>query len=181
MHEPHPEIDRYKWRKNSSGYIVRDINLVGQKRQRIYQHRAIYELHYGPIPDGYELHHKNEVKDDNRLENIMCVTREQHKWLHAGAYVEDGAWFLQCKECRLHLKINDGNFWRSSQRRDGTPGWYCLDVCITCYPQYRAAIDHATYLRNREKVIARSNARRARLRAETPTFRLPSDAHNAIR
>lgn len=36
----------------------------------LYVHKAVYELHYGPIPKGYFILHKNGKKNDNRIENL---------------------------------------------------------------------------------------------------------------
>jgi len=38
----------------------------------------------GPLPSGYEVHHVNELKDDNRPTNlVICETRRLHHLLHA--------------------------------------------------------------------------------------------------
>ena len=40
------------------------------------------------IPDGWEIHHVNGDPLDNRFENLVCVTPEDHRKLH-GAAVEE--------------------------------------------------------------------------------------------
>lgn len=42
------------------------------------EHRLVYEENFGPIPNGYIIHHKNGVKFDNRPENLEALSREQH-------------------------------------------------------------------------------------------------------
>lgn len=37
-------------------------------------HRIIWEMHNGPIPPGMDIDHINGVRDDNRIENLRCVT-----------------------------------------------------------------------------------------------------------
>ncbi len=45
---------------------------------RILMHRYVYEKKYGPIPDGYDIHHVNEDKEDNRIENLECLLKAEH-------------------------------------------------------------------------------------------------------
>lgn len=42
----------------------------------------MWETFVGTIPKGYEIHHINGNKQDNRLENLQCLTREEHRELH---------------------------------------------------------------------------------------------------
>lgn len=60
-----------------SGYVMllRDRRYVGE-------HVLVWEAEHGPIPVGSQVHHINGVRDDNRLENLVCLTRQQHKTLH---------------------------------------------------------------------------------------------------
>ena len=46
------------------------------------KHRLIYEKKYGPIPPGCIIHHKNEIKTDNRLSNLELMKRSQHAIHH---------------------------------------------------------------------------------------------------
>ena len=60
-----------KLTKNRKGYLT-----VGVKRTKkiMRVHRLVYETFVGEIPNGYEIDHINTVRDDNRLENLRCVT-----------------------------------------------------------------------------------------------------------
>ena len=42
-------------------------------------HRVIWEMFNGAIPDGLQIDHINEVKDDNRIENLQLVTAKQNQ------------------------------------------------------------------------------------------------------
>ena len=45
-------------------------------------HRLVYETFVGEIPPGYELDHINTIRNDNRLENLKCVTHKENSNNH---------------------------------------------------------------------------------------------------
>jgi hypothetical protein len=45
-------------------------------------HRAVWKKANGPIPIGYEIHHINGNRLDNRLENLACLSKEEHDLIH---------------------------------------------------------------------------------------------------
>lgn len=55
---------------NTSGYIVVMFNGKYYKA-----HRIIWEMHYGPIPEGMEVDHIWHNRKDNQIENLRLVTR----------------------------------------------------------------------------------------------------------
>jgi len=64
--------DKLVLRKNNmqKGY-VRNQTAKGQ----CLQHRIVWETFNGEIPDGYEVDHINNVREDNRLCNLQLLTR----------------------------------------------------------------------------------------------------------
>lgn len=58
---------------NTNGYRV-----IGGVRE----HRIVWEMFNGVIPDGYEIDHINGVRDDNRIENLRLATRGQNSQNH---------------------------------------------------------------------------------------------------
>lgn len=48
----------------------------------VWEHRWVWEQANGPIPDGYEIHHRNHKKGDNRLENLELIKDHDHRILH---------------------------------------------------------------------------------------------------
>lgn len=58
---------------NSSGYYVLS---VCKKSMTV--HRLVWETFNGPIPRGFQINHKNSIRDDNRLENLEVVTPKQN-------------------------------------------------------------------------------------------------------
>jgi hypothetical protein len=48
-------------------------------------HREVWEKGYGPIPEGFHVHHKNGDKGDNRLESLELLSHGEHSARHAAA------------------------------------------------------------------------------------------------
>jgi len=49
----------------------------------ITQHRYNWIKHNGVIPKGYEIHHKNWNRYDNRIENLSLMSTNKHGRLHS--------------------------------------------------------------------------------------------------
>ena len=60
-----------KLTKDRKGYLIVGVKIT-KKIMKV--HRLVYETFVGEIPNGYEIDHINTIRDDNRLENLRCVT-----------------------------------------------------------------------------------------------------------
>lgn len=44
---------------------------------RLYkEHRVIWVMHNGPIPDNFDVDHIDHDKTNNRIENLQCISRQ---------------------------------------------------------------------------------------------------------
>ena len=71
--------------KNKSGYILITMpdHPNASKKGLVMEHRLVMESHIGRYLNKDEaVHHKNFIKDDNRIENLQLMTHSEHKSLH---------------------------------------------------------------------------------------------------
>lgn len=80
-------------------------------------HRAIWEDQHGPIPDGYHIHHTNNNRDDNRLENLECMSAKDHFAHHAAT-----SWITRSERAR--------------ERRENAP--LVAKTCVVCCEEYKS-------------------------------------------
>ena len=48
------------------------------QRKGVRLHRVVWEHYNGPVPDGFHIHHVNNDRADNRLENLECLSSREH-------------------------------------------------------------------------------------------------------
>ena len=73
-HKPGKRMKPYLLRK---GYLRVALSKNG-KRKSFLVHRLVWEAFNGPIPEGMQVNHINEVKTDNRLENLNLMTNKEN-------------------------------------------------------------------------------------------------------
>lgn len=110
------------WRIRADGY-VRKVDPVLKKR--MLEHVAVWIRAFGPVPLGYEIHHKNGIRSDNRLENLEILTPLEHGRLHSGCTkLKTGDWLKPCNTCN-ETKSLTLDFYK---RANGSP----LHECKKC-------------------------------------------------
>lgn len=69
--------------KNKRGYILMTY-WDGDRKINTREHRYIMEQHIGRKLEAWEdVHHKNGIRDDNRIENLEILPHEVHTSLHS--------------------------------------------------------------------------------------------------
>jgi len=81
--------------RGQDGY--RSLQLNGKALK---EHRVIWELHFGPIPQGTQIDHLNGVRDDNRIENLRLVSQTVNN--------------LNCRKSKNNTSGVNGVSWSSS-------------------------------------------------------------------
>ena len=76
---PIQEFNGIKYYFKREGYYKADYNLYKPTR---YMHRDVWAFHNGAIPDGYEIHHIDENKANNSIENLTIMLRGEHASMH---------------------------------------------------------------------------------------------------
>ncbi len=113
-------------------------------------HRSVWEKHFGPIPEGYVIHHIDEKKHHNGLMNLQILTEKEHRQHHA----KDG----RLKKGCLHLKKNCPNC--QIEFTDESPSnnaRFCSNKCSCAY-RWRTRNDEKIPQEQRKKICKTCSA-----------------------
>jgi hypothetical protein len=109
------------------GYVTKHgyRRIMTKDRKLRFEHVLVWETIHGPVPKGYELHHLNGDKLDNRLANLRLLTRLEHKRIHSGCYLVNGIWLKRCRRCHWFRRV-DQEFYEYIGRNGA------MGVCRRC-------------------------------------------------
>ena len=129
-HYKHPVFTNYAARKNGEVINVKNEKIIKmikfngylyfglsdeklEKNKNYYQHRFVYEVFRGVIPNCFEIDHINEIKSDNRLKNLQLLTHKQNVEKSNIINICISIWkerrFISIKKASIELDISASN------------------------------------------------------------------------
>lgn len=132
--------DNYFWTKgryqNDKGYIFiwKPNHPKCNNQGYVLEHRLVYEeYHKCCLLPWIEIHHKNEITSDNRIENLKPVTHKEHMQIHmTGNQIRKGSgldrsntFCSQCNSKETYINKKGRPVWFN----DGNGG----NLCNRCY------------------------------------------------
>jgi hypothetical protein len=127
--------------------------------------RAVWIDHFGLIPEGHHIHHKDGNKRNNHIENLQCLDKAIHisisiknnKWLGSKGNLEhlesirekSKAWHASKEGHEWHSK-HGKNTWKNREK--------ILKKCLECGNEYESWFSDSKYCHNRCKSRARRNS-----------------------
>lgn len=145
-------------RDEKTGYYLNSTN-------RVRLHRYVWEKEVGRIPQGYEIHHINRNKADNRIENLRLLSCSEHRKVHAVHTEEEKermrknlAENVRPKASQWH-KSAEGREWHKQQYEEVKDKLHRKEkkVCLNCGKTFEN-IPHSSFCSNACKSAWRRKA-----------------------
>ncbi len=96
---------------------------IYHKGRMCMEHRVVWELHNGEIPEGLQIHHRDENKLNNDISNLELVNPTEHKRIHSNATERIDGWYKVCGKCGQEK--HEGDYYISKE------GWLKSE-CKSC-------------------------------------------------
>lgn len=80
------EFDGKRYNIGSNGYYYKTLGAtdkINKGKARESMHRAVWIYHNGEIPHGHVVHHKDENRANNEINNLDLMLSSEHRAMHA--------------------------------------------------------------------------------------------------
>jgi hypothetical protein len=127
----------------------------GNTRQHVrLLHRQIWTDHFGEIPEGHHIHHKDGDWRNNDISNLECISASEHGREHMNERFKDEQYRKQNKidlakaqdKAKLWHKSEEGRKWH---REHGKKTWENKKTikksCQHCGNEFQAYFDRAKF------------------------------------
>lgn len=128
-------VEFYRYPGTPDGrYFFSGKDRIGKGVRRL--HRVIWEHHNGPIPDGYDIHHKDGNTLNNDPENLECIPAHDHRSHHTRKRMAENPGLFRdaLEKARLAApawhRSPEGRAWHSKNARENPPTYE--EGQITC-------------------------------------------------
>lgn len=134
-------------RFNSNDLSIHKGYLRTKGSKRGYCHRIIWEEDVGPIPEGFDVHHKDGNKLNNLLENLDCISKSDHMRLHSQEFKEKRRQCMSKNSEKVHawLKTSKGKKFLSNKAKKM---WEELPIrtfkCASCKKEFTTKYNKKT-------------------------------------
>lgn len=108
-------------------------------------HRDVWRRHHGPIPKGFEIHHKDENTENNAIDNLEMLSKADHLKKHIPSWKQRQAisWAKKTKEERDAIRKSaapwhgtpEGREWHSKHAKEIGFGIVEPSPCVCNYCQ----------------------------------------------
>lgn len=150
------EEDGYKFTFDErSGYYLSSKKIDGK---RLRYHVYFWIKNNGPIPPGFAVHHKDENKENNTLENFVLVSDIVHCRIHAKERMADPVRFENQKESLKRIQERAAEWHASLEGREWHKKHYeefkeklhseIIKKCIFCGKEYKTKKHGALFCSN---------------------------------
>lgn len=129
--------------KKNKGYFRIGLRKNG-KRKFYFVHRLVYEAFIGEIPEGYEVNHKDENKENNVLSNIdtLMTRKENNNWGTRNERAKKSLTNHPKKSKPVIQKSLQGDvikIWVSIHEIERELGFAHTNICFCCNGKYKQA------------------------------------------
>lgn len=101
------------------------------RRQTVSLQKYIWEQAYGPVEEGFDIHHIDENPDNNVLENLEKKEVSKHRSEHSAKYFGE---YAICIGCGKKFWLSpDKQKRRKSNAKRGKVGPFCSNSCVGIY------------------------------------------------
>lgn len=155
-------IDNFRFIRDSKTNYYLSTRKINGKRKRL--HIYMWEKYNGEVPKGFHIHHKDENKSNNEINNLEMLSASEHEKLHGSAWSEERK--EQARKNLIENAIPKASEWHKSKegrewhKQHGKDAWEkresFIKICENCGKEYKTRhLGNSKYCSNACKASAR--------------------------